>query len=867
MTVGRGLVRQQVESSIGGAGLAAVLVGAPGVGKTSMARKLFKEFARKHPQSAAHWISATASAKGIPFGAFSHLIAVAGADEPATVLRAAREALRAGAARGLILVVDDAHQLDTLSATLVHQLAVNGEAHMLLTVREGEPVPDAVTALWKDDILARHDIFPFDFDETGFFLEQTLGGVVEDVSTTRVFDVSQGNPLYLRHLVESALNSGSLRQVEGVWQLRGEMPLTPQLSTLIDQHLVTLPSPVRTVLEFLAIEEPLAVSDLAELTGLDAVDQAETTGVVAVSDQAGTLVAHPFHPLYTERVRSGLGRLAARRLRTQLVQQLSARAPESISARLRLAGLAIDTDDPPRADELTGLAWEAMRLGDLALGERLARGALDQTGALSARLPLAHALSWQGRGRDADDVLSPVDPDTLSQWDLMAWTLPKAANRFWMLSESAEAVDYLSQMRARITERAALHTIDALAATFSFNSGDLVQAVRVADGVLDADDAQDLAVAWASAAATLSSARLGRFADVEPIAQRGLNATHPGLLRFTMGLGQALALIMAGDVPAAERLARHYLSFSEFQQPGRAIGEVLLGHTLLAAGSYNDAVILLRQAAAALTSTGYSWGPLALIGLAQALGQQGRAADAASTLRRAEASHGLRSQVYAPDLALARAWTLAAARDLRGAVGAVRDAAHAAEQSGQDAILLRVLHDGARLGDVQGLAAARRVNTKINCAAGHLCVAHTAALASGDGAGLNDVSVDLEAAGMIAVAADAAAQAAAAHQANGDRAGEIAAKSRASQLSQRCGNPTTPALERVLNPMPLTGREREVAVMVSQDMTNKAIADRLCVSVRTVEGHVYKACMKLGVPDRAALATTVGAVDSREGAL
>ncbi|MGQ9409570.1 LuxR C-terminal-related transcriptional regulator [Mycolicibacterium gilvum] len=863
MTAGLGLARTQVESAIVASRLRAVLVGAAGVGKTSMARKLARDYARKHPRLTSHWVSATASARDIPFAAFSHLIDVSGGEEPTTLLRAARESLRS--AHGLLLVVDDAHHLDTLSATLVHQLAVTDNAHIMLTVREGEPVPDAVTALWKDSILARHDIAPFDRRESGLLLEQILGGTVEDVSTVRMFEISQGNPLYLRHLVDAALGTGSLRQVEGVWQLRGEMTLSPQLTTLIDAHLTNLPEPVRSVLEFLAIDDPLSVDDLAALTGIDAVDAAETCGVVTITDRAGALYAHPFHPIYTERVRSSLGLLAMRRLRKLLAGRMSVRAPGNLSTRLRMAALAMGTDEPPSADELVGLSWEAMRLGDLALGERLARAALEQADGLAARLPLAHSLSWQGRGRDADDVLNPVDPDTLTQWDLMAWTLPKAANRFWMLSESEEAVEYLRQMRARITERGALHTIDALAATFAMNAGDPAEAVTVAKGILAADDAQDLAVAWASAAATLSSARMGRFAEVDGLAQRGLDAAHPGLLRFTIGLGQTLALIMNADVASAEHLARHYLSFSEFQQPGRAIGEVLLGHTLLASGRFGDAVTLLRQAAAALTYTGYSWGPLALTGLAQALGQQGRAADASAVLTRAEASHGMRSALYAPDLALARAWTMAAARDLRGAVASARDAVHAAVQSGQDAVALRALQDCARLGDTHGLATAVRLSDRIGCVTGPLCVAHLRALAAGDGAALDAVSADLETAGLPAAAADAAAQATFAHQRRGDRAGEVASRSRASRLSQVCGAPATPALEQVLNPMPLTGREREVAVMVSQGLTNKAIAQRLSVSVRTVEGHVYRACMKIGVPDRAALASTVGGMHGREG--
>lgn len=856
MTAGRGATRKHLESAFG-SGPGAVLVGAPGVGKTVMARAAAKAFAKDHPRVTSRWVSATESAKLIPFGAFSHLVELAGADEPAMLLRVAQDALRRDAAHGLTLIVDDAHHLDTLSATLVHQIAIAGFARLLLTVRDGEVCPDAITALWKDDILARCDIHPFDADESAVLLEQVLGGPVEGVSSDRMFDVSQGNPLYLRHLVVAAVNTGSLRQVEGVWQLRGEMTLTPELSTLIDQHLSALAPDVRAVLEFLSVEEPLALADLVEVAGLDAVDRAETAGVVTVTEQGGSLVVHPFHPLYTERVRSRLGRLAVRRMRKMLVDQLANVAPTTISGRLRIAGLALDTDTPPDAADLIALSWEAMRMGDLAFGERLARGALEQTGELSARLPLAHSLSWQGRGRDADEVLNPVDPDSLSEWDLTAWTLPKAANRFWMLSESRDAVSYLADMRTRVSEPAAYHTLDALAATFAMNCGEPDRAVRVASVVLESPAALDLAVAWAAATATLSSARLGRFDDVEVLAKRGLSATHPGLLRFTIGLGQTLSFIMAANIDAAEDLARHYLSFSEFQQPGRAIGEVLLGHTLVARGALDEAATLFRQAAAALTSTGYSWGPLALIGLAQALGQQGRAADAAGALDRATSAHGMRSELYAPDLALARAWTLAAARDIRGAVAAARDAVHAAEQSGQAAVALRALHEGVRLGDVTGLAVARRVNAQIDCAAGRLCIAHGQALADRDGPALDGVSEELESAGMLAVAADAAAQSVQMHQAAGHRAGELAAKARASALSQRCGCPATPALEKVLNPLPLTGREREVAVMVAQGMTNKAIAVQLSVSVRTVEGHVYKACMKLGLPDRSALSTTV----------
>jgi len=52
---------------------------------------------------------------------------------------------------------------------------------------------------------------------------------------------------------------------------------------------------------------------------------------------------------------------------------------------------------------------------------------------------------------------------------------------------------------------------------------------------------------------------------------------------------------------------------------------------------------------------------------------------------------------------------------------------------------------------------------------------------------------------------------------------------------------------------------------VSDGMTNKAIAERLSVSVRTVEGHIYRACTKLDVPDRTMLAEVVASAKTSTG--
>lgn len=52
----------------------------------------------------------------------------------------------------------------------------------------------------------------------------------------------------------------------------------------------------------------------------------------------------------------------------------------------------------------------------------------------------------------------------------------------------------------------------------------------------------------------------------------------------------------------------------------------------------------------------------------------------------------------------------------------------------------------------------------------------------------------------------------------------------------------------------LTARERQIAALVGQGLTDRAIADRLVISRRTAEGHVSRSLVKLGFTSRSQLA-------------
>lgn len=55
----------------------------------------------------------------------------------------------------------------------------------------------------------------------------------------------------------------------------------------------------------------------------------------------------------------------------------------------------------------------------------------------------------------------------------------------------------------------------------------------------------------------------------------------------------------------------------------------------------------------------------------------------------------------------------------------------------------------------------------------------------------------------------------------------------------------------------LTPREREVAGLVAQGLTNREIAARLYLSERTAENHVQHILTKLGLPNRSQIAMWV----------
>lgn len=64
----------------------------------------------------------------------------------------------------------------------------------------------------------------------------------------------------------------------------------------------------------------------------------------------------------------------------------------------------------------------------------------------------------------------------------------------------------------------------------------------------------------------------------------------------------------------------------------------------------------------------------------------------------------------------------------------------------------------------------------------------------------------------------------------------------------------------------LSQREHEVAALVAEGLSNPEIADRLTLSVRTVENHIYRAMRKAEVGSRRQLGIVVALTNGERGA-
>ena len=286
--------------------------------------------------------------------------------------------------------------------------------------------------------------------------------------------------------------------------------------------------------------------------------------------------------------------------------------------------------------------------------------------------------------------------------------------------------------------------------------------------------------------------------------------------------------------------------------------QLLRGYSLLRQGRIERAYQMLLPAVEALRLND----PLQLFRFGSSLGfyVAARLGDAAQA-KRLELDYKDSIPGTPANELLAKAYAAAAAeyvgRDGKG-LASIHTLATTPEVSAREGMNLEFLAICWDLGDhsVIPLVLALAGNVEGRWAAAMLTLARNWEAADADA--LMDTAANLEATGFVNLAREAYARASTLLEQSGERR-----RSRqAIALREKCDHElgerfreghfiaAAPAVH-------LTRREQDIVELALQGLTDREIAQRLMVSVRTVEGHLYRTYVKLGVRSRDELASAL----------
>lgn len=748
--------------------------------------------------------------------------------------------------------VDDVDGLDGPSAQVLRHLAATAQVPLLLAARSGTTLPEPIVALRVEGSLAQVSLGPLTDGEVTELLESVLGSQVEAGAARRFALLSEGHPLHLRELIRAALarqvldrHGGLVRwspAVGGAWELGG----------LLRERVSALEEPVHRAASLVALAGELPRAVVARMVGGSAVDDAIRTGILELRSGAPTRVA-VVDPVMAEVLVDALDRPEVAALQAELAEAFAPGAPHADPVRSVAFRHAAGESVP---DELVlAAAADAQRRGAPDEAARLHR-TLRASRPVEANLGLGEALLDLGDDREAGLAFSRAirhgaEGDLLARCELghhratrrSGPSDPEPSRRLARLAERAPA----ELARPMLVEAAA----GLSAAGHPAEALDLLSTPGAAAPEIDPTAAGVAAIALAVLGRTEEASALLDDAAAEA-AKRG--ATPGWWPTEALALPRIVVLLRRGDALALRRMANELRG-----QAGRtghltsagAHAPLAEGLADLLAGDGQTAIRPLRQAADwGRRAPGAAWTVvLSRSRLASALASVGDLDAARAELDDLEAAIAP-SPLAVGEVALARAWCAVHAPGSDRSIAAGEDRpAH-----------LAALHvawrrrDGVEADLAERIAA---VGSGVDGPEAAAIVDQASGWSRRDASQLERAADGFAELGRWLDAAEAAADAAGVHWADGNVRAAAAAVKAADRLLARSGSPGSVRARPHIDLPALTDREREIAALAGAGCSNRAIAERLVLSVRTVEGHLLRASAKMGVDSRVALAEVV----------
>jgi DNA-binding CsgD family transcriptional regulator len=829
-----------------------LLRGPSGVGKTTVAAAVAATLGAQGRTIVP--VVALAELSEVPLGALAPLLS-APVEGPSDVAARLSElvAIVGRHADSYLIIVDDAPLLDEASAAALYQLVRVFGVPALLTARDEHALEGAVARLLHEDLVTVIDLDGLTLDETRTVLRRHLGADPRPESLQRLYTTTAGNPLFLRELTLAAQRSD--RVVRGPYGLEIDPARLPaHVLETVAGRLADLDPGERRIAELVAVAQPWPRAAVAaEERAI--VDDLLDAGVLAPAAPEAAGYLHLAHPIYAEALLGSLGSQQRAERRREAAQRLLALEDDP----LRFTGVCLlsDAGGPVAADDLVWAAEYAHRVGDHARAVRAADEVMALEGTavsptITAHAALITASALSALGGDPGQTEAAfaraaelaVDADGRAAVEVR-WGQHTALREL----DPARAARRATELLPQLGSAAALLTPDL--AKWRLMAGD---AAALETPLADQTASDSGAALNAAIGMAMMATMAGRVAD----ARRAVDAGRPLADRFAavqpfagglLDLSAFLVHVADGDIAAARAFAeqRRREPFAD----SAGVWSYALAIVHLHGGRPDDALPLALLAVDQLRWRDFTGllGPA--IALAATVHAQRGEVDAARSLL-ASLQPAQRDDVKVVlQAAEAEAWlAVVTDDDAAVAIGALAAAVARGVELGHLLLAALTASVAVRLG---GSAAVRPLLDASAAASGSPLIERVAGLAAaldeGDAARVIALVEPLVAGGLVAVAH--AALESAATLADGDRMLERRARVRAAELGL-----TVTRVRSIRSPRSeagLTEREWIIAQAAARRERSREIAERLGVSVRTVDNHLASVYRKLGISGRAEL--------------
>lgn len=870
------IVNQLTSSSTRGV----LIVGSRGAGKTWMLGQIMAELGS---DAVTIRLSASKALAAIPFGAVNARVGskLVRSSDYYEVLNGLLDQITTAVQNShrVVLMVDNAEYLDSQSAAIILQVVMSSDAKLILVDQPGSQ-HSYLRELWRDGHLTRFELAPLQPGDVQSFLEVLLGGKVAGATADYLTSRSAGNPLVLHGLVAGAQEEGSLRKVNNVWILdHPKDRLGTESSEFLQMDLDRLPVETRRILEILALAGPLPLDVLLDLTQPETIDDIQQRELVEIVPGA-LLTMRLARQVTASAIRGMIPVGRSRRYFGEVSKLLLVDDDSTPEVLINFTRWSLDCGLPVDEDRiLKATVWanqlmrptEALQFSSTRVGEGntaalLAERAiahLNQNLPDEARMLALRALELATSPLVAANALRAVNLSHISEQDYAVWFSDAYASyegRFGkvVLSPASTRAE-IDVLIIRAIKEVSLGDIG--------HAGERIEALLrhpLTDNVCDRVLLKSLnceilsSVGQMSAAVSLAIEVIG---DLE--SPDGFPRPDIAILAYT----RAVAAFIYDGAWEHVRVALDPATFVNPDMMLYAGGMRDLASALMQCrrGHIEEALISLETAVGALNnydpwsvlSTGLGLMAYCRVMRGDLKGSQECLAQLATLGRRSGKFYALESAAYA-----AASQFMTGQTDL--GMSRLRSLQRECQAHGYFGIELTVLSLMVRVGDTAAIGRLVEVAKKLESGSKEFFVNWSTAMRSQDPASLDRASATAMEFGFELIAVELATHALKKFHDTGKVHKSRKTASKVVAMREQMPGLVSPVFQTMDQPK-MTRREHQIALLVAQGESNNAIAARLNVSLRTIEGHLYRTFIKLDIQSREQLAGLLNYEAEKEG--